>query len=207
MFVLVPVSVLLRACVGAVDAGVLRAAACFFSWLLRTRGGSCADTTFSRSHRTGEEGWQVRDRPDSRRGYIWQVRNGEWRLVCGSLCWQATTGCACISHPSPKRQKSVFFSRLVADAATLRCYVALVRVKYAVNTETGKGVAIKILDKEKIQKQNMGAQIKKEVREGDSLLFFGLARGGPPLSLPRFVAWCLCPGEAVGFLGVLWCDA
>ncbi len=37
------------------------------------------------------------------------------------------------------------------------------RVKYAVNTETGKAVAIKILDKDKIQKQNMGAQIKKEV--------------------------------------------
>lgn len=37
------------------------------------------------------------------------------------------------------------------------------KVKYAVNTETGKGVAIKILDKEKIQKQNMGAQIKKEI--------------------------------------------
>lgn len=38
------------------------------------------------------------------------------------------------------------------------------RVKYAVNTETGARVAIKILDKERIQKQNMGAQIKKEVR-------------------------------------------
>lgn len=38
------------------------------------------------------------------------------------------------------------------------------QVKYAVNTETGEKVAIKILDKEKIQKQNMGAQIKKEVR-------------------------------------------
>jgi serine/threonine protein kinase len=37
------------------------------------------------------------------------------------------------------------------------------QVKYAVNTETGEKVAIKILDKEKIQKQNMGAQIKKEV--------------------------------------------
>ena len=32
------------------------------------------------------------------------------------------------------------------------------------NTDTGERVAIKILDKEKIQKQNMGAQIKKEVR-------------------------------------------
>ena len=38
------------------------------------------------------------------------------------------------------------------------------RVKYAVNAETGERVAIKILDKERIQKQNMGAQIKKEVR-------------------------------------------
>lgn len=37
------------------------------------------------------------------------------------------------------------------------------KVKFAVNTETGEKVAIKILDKEKIQKQNMGAQIKKEI--------------------------------------------
>jgi 5'-AMP-activated protein kinase catalytic alpha subunit len=36
-------------------------------------------------------------------------------------------------------------------------------VKYAVNKETNEAVAIKILDKEKIQKQNMGAQIKKEI--------------------------------------------
>jgi len=36
-------------------------------------------------------------------------------------------------------------------------------VKYAVNVETGEAVAIKVLDKEKIQKQNMGAQIKKEI--------------------------------------------
>ena len=35
------------------------------------------------------------------------------------------------------------------------------RVKYAVNTDTNERVAIKILDKEKIQKQNMGEQIKK----------------------------------------------
>jgi serine/threonine protein kinase len=37
------------------------------------------------------------------------------------------------------------------------------RVKYAVNTETNEPVAIKVLDKEKIQKQNMGGQIKKEI--------------------------------------------
>eukprot|EP00741_Cyanophora_paradoxa_P008701 tig00001371_g8423.t1 len=37
------------------------------------------------------------------------------------------------------------------------------KVKYASNTETGERVAIKILDKEKIQKQNMGEQIKKEI--------------------------------------------
>lgn len=37
------------------------------------------------------------------------------------------------------------------------------KVKYAVNTETGERVAIKVLDKEKIQKQNMGGQIKKEI--------------------------------------------
>ena len=37
------------------------------------------------------------------------------------------------------------------------------RVKYAIDTETNDAVAIKILDKEKIQKQNMGNQIKKEI--------------------------------------------
>ncbi|TYZ60485.1 hypothetical protein PybrP1_007050 [[Pythium] brassicae (nom. inval.)] len=37
------------------------------------------------------------------------------------------------------------------------------KVKYAINTETDERVAIKVLDKEKIQKQNMGAQIKKEI--------------------------------------------
>jgi serine/threonine protein kinase len=37
------------------------------------------------------------------------------------------------------------------------------RVKYAVDTDTNEAVAIKILDKEKIQKQNMGNQIKKEI--------------------------------------------
>ena len=37
------------------------------------------------------------------------------------------------------------------------------KVKYAVNTETNEAVAIKVLDKEKIQKQNMGNQIKKEI--------------------------------------------
>ncbi len=37
------------------------------------------------------------------------------------------------------------------------------KVKLGVNVETGEQVAIKVLDKEKIQKQNMGAQIKKEI--------------------------------------------
>jgi len=37
------------------------------------------------------------------------------------------------------------------------------KVKRAVNTETQEIVAIKVLDKEKIQKQNMGAQVKKEI--------------------------------------------
>jgi serine/threonine protein kinase len=37
------------------------------------------------------------------------------------------------------------------------------KVKYAVNSETAERVAIKILDKERIQQQGMGEQIKKEV--------------------------------------------
>lgn len=37
------------------------------------------------------------------------------------------------------------------------------KVKHAVNSETGNEVAIKVLDKERIQKQSMGPQIKKEI--------------------------------------------
>mmetsp|Transcript_45624 Transcript_45624/g.67278 ORF Transcript_45624/g.67278 Transcript_45624/m.67278 type:complete len:480 (-) Transcript_45624:63-1502(-) len=37
------------------------------------------------------------------------------------------------------------------------------KVKYAVNSDTGEQVAIKILSKAQIQQQNMGAQIKKEI--------------------------------------------
>ena len=37
------------------------------------------------------------------------------------------------------------------------------KVKYAVNSETAERVAIKILDKERIQQQGMGEQIKKEI--------------------------------------------
>ena len=37
------------------------------------------------------------------------------------------------------------------------------KVKRAVDTETQKIVAIKVLDKDKIQKQNMGSQVKKEI--------------------------------------------
>jgi serine/threonine protein kinase len=33
------------------------------------------------------------------------------------------------------------------------------KVKFAINSETGEAVAIKVLDKEKIQKQSMGAQV------------------------------------------------
>lgn len=58
-----------------------------------------------------------------------------------------------VCSPAPPRQ-------LVLSSLCL-----LQQVKFAINTETGEKVAVKILDKEKIQKQNMGAQIKKEVRE------------------------------------------
>jgi serine/threonine protein kinase len=39
----------------------------------------------------------------------------------------------------------------------------LCRVKHAIHIETHNAVAIKILDKEKIQSQNMGEQIKREI--------------------------------------------
>lgn len=37
------------------------------------------------------------------------------------------------------------------------------KVKYAINTETNEAVAIKIMDKERIQKQDMGNSVKKEI--------------------------------------------
>ena len=37
------------------------------------------------------------------------------------------------------------------------------KVKHAENSETGEHVAIKVLDKMKIQQQNMGSQIKREI--------------------------------------------
>jgi len=37
------------------------------------------------------------------------------------------------------------------------------KVKHGINVETDEQVAIKVLDKEKIQKQNMGNQIKREI--------------------------------------------
>lgn len=36
-------------------------------------------------------------------------------------------------------------------------------MKKAKNTQTDEYVAIKVLDKEKIQKQNMGGQVKREI--------------------------------------------
>lgn len=46
---------------------------------------------------------------------------------------------------------------------TIIINIKICRVKHAIDTETNEAVAIKILDKEKIQKQNMGNQIKKEI--------------------------------------------
>ena len=43
------------------------------------------------------------------------------------------------------------------------------RVKYAINVETEKEFAIKIVDKEKIKERNLGEQIKREER---ALMFF-----------------------------------
>lgn len=37
------------------------------------------------------------------------------------------------------------------------------KVKFAVNTESGEAVAMKVLDKEKIQKQSMGAQVRRHL--------------------------------------------
>jgi hypothetical protein len=53
------------------------------------------------------------------------------------------------------------------------------KVKYATDTESGRGVAIKILDKAKIRANNMGEQIKKEARiTADSSLAHSLTPKG-----------------------------
>lgn len=52
----------------------------------------------------------------------------------------------------------------ILHPSIFNCQLSIInRVKYAVNTETNEAVAIKILDKDKIQTRNMGAQIKKEI--------------------------------------------
>ena len=80
---------------------------------------------------------QVRDREDAGGRHVWKVRG-----PLDSDIMLLPRGC---------------FVTDLAGAA------GICRVKYAVNTETDERVAIKVLDKEKIQKQNMGAQIKKEI--------------------------------------------
>ncbi len=54
-------------------------------------------------------------------------------------------------------------SEVLFEVYLCNFFIFFVRVKYAVNTETNEAVAIKILDKDKIQARNMGAQIKKEI--------------------------------------------
>ena len=61
-----------------------------------------------------------------------------------------------ISPPVPKRVGKYELGKTLGEGT-------FGKVKRAVNTETGKIVAIKVLDKDKIQKQNMGSQVKKEI--------------------------------------------
>lgn len=41
---------------------------------------------------------------------------------------------------------------------------ALLRVRYAMNTESGEEVALKIIEKERIKADDFGESLKKEVR-------------------------------------------
>jgi len=53
------------------------------------------------------------------------------------------------------------------------------KIKFATDTETGRFVAIKILDKAKIRANNMGEQIKKEVAQRAHTHSSSRGRGGP----------------------------
>lgn len=73
------------------------------------------------------------------------------------------------THILPRSQGSKNFKIMVKSVGKYDLYRTLGegaygKVKYGINRETTEAVAIKILDKEKIQKQNMGAQIKKEIQ-------------------------------------------
>jgi len=59
-------------------------------------------------------------------------------------------------RPTPALHHAFDFEALPAETLHRR-------VKFALNTESGEKVAIKILDKEKIARQGMGEQIKKEI--------------------------------------------
>lgn len=97
--------------------------------------------------------------------------NGRRLITCVLLPFAASAvECSDAPHPRPctwSPWPTSLLTRCVvlcARCAWLRTsagFVSGCSVKHAVNTETGSAVAIKILDKEKIQKQNMGAQIKK----------------------------------------------
>jgi hypothetical protein len=98
------------------------------------------------------------------------VRGAAWRAHARSTS-HVPRACATTAGAAPGVVAAVYFvilwcgvgvARALAVAAPL-LYVLVCRVKYAVNTETGKAVAIKMVDKELIRKQNMGFQIKKEV--------------------------------------------
>ena len=70
------------------------------------------------------------------------------------------------------------------------------KVKFAMNTETGESVAIKVLDKEKIQKQSMGAQVcTLSVVYGDS----GAPRRVAVLHLSLLI-WFSCPSSLTEML-------
>ena len=106
-----------------------------------------------------------------------------------AVCFRALLSrLSCLARPNRRRrhvgasQRLVPLRRRSAAAQPLAC--AARRVKYAVNTDTNERVAIKILDKEKIQKQNMGEQIKKARTAGSqshlrSRPYWRPARGGP----------------------------
>jgi serine/threonine protein kinase len=59
------------------------------------------------------------------------------------------------------------------------------KVKFAMNTETGESVAIKVLDKERIQKQSMGAQVKLTLHHTDEIRTYNIG-WHVPLSISLF---------------------
>ena len=103
------------------------------------------------------------DAPKDKKGRQVRDRSNAWRrnLRKGQVCESSANWLIFLIQP--KNPLQVLTPSLPSLILNLATFPAPVAASKAVNSETKEAVAIKVLDKEKIQQQNMGNQIKKEI--------------------------------------------